>query len=48
MDMRELSSVDLNLLVSLDALLAESKVTRAAAPLHISMAARLIARAAGL
>ena len=39
MDMRQLSSVDLNLLVSLDALLAESNVTRAAARLHISQPA---------
>jgi DNA-binding transcriptional LysR family regulator len=39
MDMRDLSSIDLNLLVSLDALLAESNVTRAAARLHISQPA---------
>jgi DNA-binding transcriptional LysR family regulator len=39
MDTKELSSIDLNLLVSLDALLAESNVTRAAARLHISQPA---------
>jgi DNA-binding transcriptional LysR family regulator len=39
MDMRDFSSVDLNLLVSLDVLLAESNVTRAAARLHISQPA---------
>jgi DNA-binding transcriptional LysR family regulator len=39
MDMRDVSSVDLNLLVSLDVLLAESNVTRAAARLHISQPA---------
>jgi DNA-binding transcriptional LysR family regulator len=37
--MRDISSVDLNLLVSLDVLLAESNVTRAAARLHISQPA---------
>lgn len=37
--MKSISSVDLNLLVSLDALLAESNVTRAAARLHVSQPA---------
>ncbi len=39
MDIRDVSSIDLNLLVSLDVLLAESNVTRAAARLHISQPA---------